>query len=232
MPIEDNRNIKIMRQNRYTSTPPVVKNLLIINILVFAAMELIPGAHNWMIEKLALFYPASPYFMPHQVITHMFMHGGFMHILTNMFALWMFGRVLEWDLGPKRFLIYYFVCGIGAAALHMGVTWLELQPLMAGGAGNYAEIMMRINTPTVGASGAIFGILLAFGMLHPNSTIMLLFPPIPMKAKYFVIIYGVLELFLGVSGTADNIAHFAHVGGMLFGFLLLLYWKKTNKIYY
>lgn len=224
------------RMSQVLRTPPVVLNLLAINILVFLAFSVLPlGAKNWMLANLALFYPASPYFMPHQLVTYMFMHGSFEHIFFNMFALWMFGRILEQSLGSKRFLVYYFVTGIGAALIQLGVSAIEIgsvaQAVNEGlvPAGNLED---RINMPTLGASGAVFGILLAFGMLYPNATLMLLIPPIPIKAKYFVIIYGALELFFGVSGTMDNIAHFAHLGGMLWGFLLLWYWKKKGKIYY
>lgn len=198
------------------------------------------GMGNAMIDKLGLYFWQSENFRPYQIVTHMFLHANMMHLFTNMFALWMFGRSLEYDLGSKRFLIYYMVTGIGAALLHLGVTWLEVGHIKsaiesAGGAMDPALIgkyYARINTATIGASGAVFGVLLAFGMLHPNAVLMLLFPPIPIKAKYFVIGYGVLELFLGISGSQSGIAHFAHVGGMIWGFLLLWYWKKKGKIYY
>ncbi|MCD8100961.1 MAG: rhomboid family intramembrane serine protease [Alistipes sp.] len=218
------------------STPPVVKNLLIINALFFLAVSVLPaGTVDLIYAKLALFFWKSPFFMPHQVVTYMFLHAGFSHFFFNMFALWMFGRVLEYDLGSKRFLIYYMVCGIGAALLQLGVAWIELSGIeeaVMNGTVSVAQYASRVNVPTVGASGAIFGILLGFGMLHPNSIIMLLFPPIPMKAKYFVIIYGVIELMLGVSGRMDNVAHFAHVGGMLWGWMLLRWWKKKGTLYY
>ncbi len=218
------------------STPPVVKNLLIINALFFLAVSVLPaGTVDLIYAKLALFFWKSPFFMPHQVVTYMFLHAGFSHFFFNMFALWMFGRVLEYDLGSKRFLIYYMVCGIGAALLQLGVAWIELSGMeeaVMNGTVSVAQYASRVNVPTVGASGAIFGILLGFGMLHPNSIIMLLFPPIPMKAKYFVIIYGVIELMLGVSGRMDNVAHFAHVGGMLWGWILLRWWKKKGTLYY
>lgn len=225
---------------RYNSgalyTPPAVKNLLAINIVVFAAFALLPlSAREWMLGNLALFYPTSPFFMPHQLVTYMFMHADFMHLFSNMFALWMFGRILEHDLGTKRFLVFYFVTGIGAALIQMGITAIEVASLagkVSEGMATAASYWSRVNTPTLGASGAVFGILLAFGMMHPNSVIMLLIPPIPMKAKYFVIFYGIFELFAGVSGTMSNVAHFAHLGGMLWGFLLLWYWKKKRRIYF
>ncbi len=192
--------------NRY-ATPPVVLNLLIINALMLLVMELLP-MREMLIRTLALFDVGEPEFRLWQPVTYMFLHDGFSHLFFNMFALWMFGRTLEWDLGSRRFLLYYMVCGIGAGLIQLLVGYLT----HAGGV-------------TVGASGAVFGVLLAFGMLHPNERVMLLIPPIPMKAKWFVIIYGLIELFFGVSGTMSNVAHFAHVGGMLFGLMLLLYWK-------
>lgn len=175
-----------------------------------------------------------------QLVTYMFMHGGFTHIFFNMFALWMFGRVLEQVWGPKRFLIYYMVCGIGAGLIQELVQFIEYETILS----NYDNVqtafgiipmeeylnMMR----TVGASGAIYGILLAFGMLFPNSQ-MFVFPlPFPIKAKFFVIFYAAIELFMGMSAN-DNVAHFAHLGGMLFGLILILYWRKKNgngQIYY
>lgn len=224
-----------MLANNQFTTPPVVKNLLIINALFFLATSVLPAnAANSIYARLALFFWESPYFMPHQVITYMFLHGSFAHLFFNMFALWMFGRVLEYDLGSRRFLTFYMVCGIGAALLQLGVQWIEIAGIKEAAVSPAAlsAYYSRVNIPTVGASGAIFGLLLAFGMLHPNSVIMLLFPPIPIKAKYFVIIYGVLELGLGISGRMDNIAHFAHVGGMLWGWLLLRWWKRQGKLYY
>ncbi len=225
-----------MRPANQFATPPVTLNLLIINGLFFLATTLLPDtASNRIIEKLALFFWESPFFMPSQVVTYMFLHANLTHLFFNMFALWMFGRVLEYDLGSKRFLAFYMTCGIGAALIQMGVMWLELGGLTIEAAQSMeqaAQIAQRLNVPTIGASGAVFGILLGFGMLHPNARLMLLFPPIPMKAKYFVILYGVLELFAGVSGRMDNVAHFAHIGGMLWGLLLLIYWKKRGAIRY
>lgn len=211
-----------MRVNNYFSTPPVVQNLLIINVLAFLATTLLPVDVVNKIYNYGALFPVQTHpfygsmFKIYQLVTYMFLHGGFTHMFFNMFALWMFGRILEQHLGAKRFLIYYMACGIGAGVIQLIVNYLG---------GVYA--------PTVGASGAIFGLLLAFGMLYPNSVIMLIFPPIPIKAKYFVIVYGFIELWLGVRGVdGDNIAHFAHLGGMLWGFLLLWYWKKEGKIYY
>ena len=236
------------------STPPVVKNLIIINAIMFLALYGIDSAFGIDLNRvLGLFYFKSPYFEPYQIVTHMFMHGSLSHLFFNMFALWMFGKVLEQVWGSKRFLIYYFVTGLGAAFLHMLVNHLELasaikQASEAYGIDNYSDEIIRqlLNTgstlaqkvgiglyvPTVGASGAVFGVLLAFGMLFPNTRLMLLFPPIPIKAKYFVIGYGVIELYLGLTQSASNIAHFAHLGGMLFGFLLIKYWKYNKSSFY
>lgn len=166
----------------------------------------------------------------------MFLHADFGHLFFNMFALWMFGRTLEYILGSQRFLIYYMVCGIGAALLQMGVTAIEISGLksaaMAMDYQSTVALSYKLNIPTIGASGSVFGILLGFGLFNPNSIIMLIFPPVRLKAKYFVIIYGVLELMFGVTRRADGIAHFAHVGGMLWGLMLLMWWKKKGKIYY
>lgn len=198
--------------NSYFQTPPVVKNLIIINILVYMATALLPVGTT--IEQYCALWVGLPYFKAYQFVTYMFLHANFEHIFFNMFALWMFGRTLEYELGSRRFLIYYVVCGIGAALIQAAIAWGMGQPMML-----------------VGASGAVFGLLLAFGVMHPNATIMLLIPPIPMKAKWFVIVYGVIELFLGWRGVG-NVAHFAHVGGMLWGFLLLWWWKHRGVIRY
>lgn len=222
------------------TTPPVVKNLIIINVLFFMAQALLPdGLGDMIARNLALYSPLSDNFRLYQIITYMFLHANFTHLLMNMFAFWMFGRTLEYDLGSKRFLSYYLITGIGAALLHMGINTFEIMQVKQAivsstNATPYMSAMFasRLNAVTVGASGAVYGILLAFGVLHPNSVIMLLIPPIPIKAKWFVVIYGVLELFMGVVRTSDGIAHFAHVGGMIFGFLLLHIWKRKGEIYF
>ncbi len=198
-----------MRQRRGS----VVTNLLIVNALVyFLVVYISPGLY----DGLALYGVDSPNFRPWQLLTHMFVHdqGNFWHLFTNMFTLWMFGRQIEWDMGSKRFMLYYLVCGLGAAILQMVVN---------------AAMGVSPNVAMVGASGAVYGILLAFGMLHGNTMIMLLIPPIPMKAKWFVIIFGVLELILGLRG-GDGIAHFAHLGGILFGLLMILRWRKRHVL--
>ena len=201
--------------NRYFQTPPVVKNLIIINVLVYMATALLPVC-NEIIRFCALWFGASPFgeFHSYQFVTYMFLHASVEHIFFNMFALWMFGRTLEYELGSKRFLIYYMVCGVGAALIQLATAYLT------------GEMPIQL----VGASGAVMGLLLAFGVMHPNAVIMLLIPPIPMKAKWFVVIYGVIELFLGWTGFGGNVAHFAHVGGMLWGLLLLQWWKRNGTI--
>lgn len=260
--------------------PPVVKNLILINVVMLVAKYALHNSAYDLDNLLGLHYLGSPLFRPWQFVTHLFMHGDIWHLFFNMFALYMFGKVLEVVWGSKRFLIYFFVTGLGAAALHSYVTYLEmshlqktvaafvntpspellsafmksnlgqLPPQVADLVNNWSvapnntdysqqavgwvqEIFtMKINTPTIGASGAVFGILLAFGYLFPNTELMLLFPPVPIKAKYFVIGYGAIELYLGVTQSHTNIAHFAHLGGMLFGFMLLKYWEKGTKNYY
>ena len=215
------------------SMPPVVKNLLLINVIMYV-ITMITG--NFMYENFALFYFKSPFFKPFQLVTHMFMHGGFTHIFFNMYTLFIFGGVLERVWGSQKFLLYYFVTGIGAALLHLGVMYLQLQGYIADlNAGDFmagANIQALYSIPTVGASGAIYGLLLAYGMLFPNNVMQLIFPPVALKAKWFVLIFGALELLLGLSGRGGNVAHFAHLGGMIFGFFLILYWKKNNRMYY
>lgn len=205
------------------STPPVVMNLLIANVVAYVAVMLL--SKDFIYEYFSLFPVGSPFFHWWQPLTYMFLHGGFSHLFFNMFALWMFGRDLEREMGSRRFLIYYLVCGVGAALVQLGMAQIDLARMVEYSP-SYWDYLC---TPTVGASGAIFGLLLAFGMLHPNAVIMLIFPPIPMKAKWFVIIYGAIELFFGVSGRMDSVAHFAHLGGMFWGWLLLLWWRRRER---
>ena len=211
------------------SETPVVYNLLIANVVAYLATMLLDT--NQMYALFALFPIGSPFFEVWQPITYMFLHGDFSHIFFNMFALWMFGRGLEMEMGSKRFFIYYFTCGIGAALVQLGMAEVDIMNMESHGA-----IWNYMLTPTVGASGAVFGLLLAFGMMHPNATIMLLIPPIPMKAKWFVVIYGIIELLLIIFQAQDGIAHFAHLGGMFWGWLLMLFWQRRdrnrNKEYY
>ena len=260
---------------------PVVKNLLIINVLLFLATYMFGMQFNFdLTRQLALYYPASDYFRPYQYVTYMFMHGGMAHIFFNMYALWLFGTAIENSWGGKRFLTYYFFTGIGAAVLHSLVNFIinsgmasditafqntptpelfkqfveankgffnqnvydfihqwSLTPGNPGYIATALENMHRvyqttINIPTVGASGAVFGILLAFGMMYPNTQLMLLIPPMPIKAKWLVIGYGAIELFLGFSRPGSNIAHFAHLGGMLFGYILIKYWIAQSRRQY
>lgn len=198
--------------NPYFKTPPVVKNLIIINVLAYMATALLPVGTQIM-ARCSLFWCENPLYRSYQFVSYMFLHGSIEHLFFNMFALWMFGRSLEYELGSKRFLTYYLVCGIGAALIQMATVWFS------------GEYYVQL----IGASGAVMGLLLAFGVLHPNAVIMLLIPPIPIKAKWFVIIYGVIELFSGWRGIG-NVAHFAHVGGMLWGLLLLYWWRHRGKI--
>ena len=211
------------------SETPVVYNLLIANVVAYLATMLLDT--NQMYALFALFPIGSPFFEVWQPITYMFLHGDFSHLFFNMFALWMFGRGLEMEMGSKRFFIYYFTCGIGAALVQLGMAEVDIMNMESQGA-----IWNYMLTPTVGASGAVFGLLLAFGMMHPNATIMLLIPPIPMKAKWFVEIYGIIELLLIIFQAQDGIAHFAHLGGMFWGWLLMLFWQRRdrnrNKEYY
>lgn len=213
--------------NFISQIPTVTKNLVAINILMFIATLI---NENFMVANFAMFYPASPFFKPWQILTHMFMHGGFWHIFFNMYSLLMFGSILERSLGPKKFLIFYFVTGLGAVALHTGVEWMQARVFIANGAAQaYQQLLV---TPTLGASGAIYGVLIGFAMLYPQARLTLIFPPIPMTAKWLVIIFAAIELFSGINGIQESVAHFAHLGGMLFGWLLIRWWRKHGKLYY
>jgi membrane associated rhomboid family serine protease len=277
------------RPGSFQILPVVIKNLLIINSLVFLAQITIDGLAprgsdlqpdtGTLTNLFALHHILSPLFKPWQLITHLFMHGSLMHIFSNMFALWMFGSILENLWGPKRFLLFYILCGLGAAILHLGSLWYESMPLLSdlknlqahpspGDFYNFFKIhgnrginLDAVNSfrqqweadpgnhefagqaviaatnftneslsePTLGASGAVFGCLAAFGYLFPNNYIYLYFF-VPMKAKWFVILYIGLELFLSYRNSAgDNIAHMAHLGGALVGFLLVFFWNRTNR---
>jgi membrane associated rhomboid family serine protease len=214
---------------------------LILNGLFFLATVSLNNLGIDLVKILGLHQFQSPDFRPHQLVTHLFMHGNFTHLFFNMFALWMFGKILENVWGSKRFLIYYMITGIGAASIHLLISQYQIIsisnqiPEMVNLAieGRYnpsipisKKLTQLIITPTVGASGAVFGLLLAFGMLFPNALLYLYFA-IPIKAKYFVIGYGLIELYAGISNNpADNVAHFAHLGGMIFGFFLIKYWKN------
>ena len=200
---------------------PIVKHFIIINVIMFALTLL---AENFMLEKFALFYFNSPFFKPYQLISYIFMHGGFMHILFNMYSLYIFGSVLESVWGGKKFFIYYMVTGIGAALFHLFITYLRIES-------GVLDPYLASIIPMVGASGAIYGLLLAYGVLFPNNVLTLFFPPVSLKAKYMVFVFGELEFLLGLGGSGDGVAHFAHLGGMLFGFVILMIWKRGNKLY-
>lgn len=269
-----------LKQIRGTLTQyPVVANLIIINVILLLATWVAKETFDKdLIELLGLHYPASPFFRPYQIVTHIFMHGGLTHLFFNMYALWLFGRILENQLGGKRFLFFYLFTGLGAAGVHTLVNYFEFttiqnqinllltdltpdsldyyvshhfpqfrtefhediiepwlsnptDPQFVSLARRYLQdaLTFQLNIPTVGASGAVYGILLAFGMLYPNVVLYLLIPPIPIKAKWFVIIYAAIELYLGISQPGSNIAHFAHLGGMIFGLILILYWRKYGS---
>jgi membrane associated rhomboid family serine protease len=232
------------RPGGFSLLPEVVKNLLIINGIFFLITIVVGNRFNIDLNQiLGLHYPQSDAFKPYQIVTYMFMHGNLTHILMNMFALWMFGTNIENYWGGKRFLTYYLITGLGAAAIHYIVIYFvdvypKLQLInnaLAEGqiieTESYKTIIYNSIPPVVGASGAVFGLLLAFGMLFPEQMIYIYFA-IPIKAKYFVILYGLFELFTGVYGSsADNVAHFAHLGGMLFGFILIKYWRKKGYHY-
>ena len=209
--------------------PPVTRTILIVNVIMFAATLI---NENFMIGTFAMFYPASPLFRWWQPLTHMFMHGGWWHILFNMYTLVMFGSVVERALGTKKFLILYFVTGLGAVALHSGVEWLDIQRLSASADPTApTTIFDMYRTPMVGASGAIYGVLVAFAMLYPEARMTLIFPPVTLDAKWMVIIFVGIELLTGITGTQVGIAHFAHLGGALFGFLLVWYWRKRGELW-
>ena len=216
--------------------PPVVKNLLIINVLLYLATFTMNRFHIDLTDYLGLHFFMASDFKPYQLITYMFMHGNFEHLFFNMFALWMFGNTLENIWGSKRFLLFYMVCGIGAGLCQEVVQYIQYATTLAQydsvnlGGGHVISMASYLNLMnTVGASGAIYGLLLAFGMMFPNSMIYLYFF-VPIKAKWFVIGYAVIELVSGFIG-GGNVAHFAHLGGMLFGLILILVWKKKGKLY-
>ncbi len=201
-----------------TYAPKVTKNLILINVIIYIATLI---NERFIIGSFALFYPASPFFHIWQPVTHMFVHGGFFHIFFNMYALLMFGSAVEQIIGQKKFLTLYMVCGLGAAGLHLAVQ------AISGGS----------SIPCVGASGAIYGVILTYAMLFPDSRMTLLFPPVTLTARKMVIVFLVIEVLTGVFGSgfvlniSDGIAHFAHIGGMLFGFLLVKYWKFRGTLF-
>lgn len=194
-----------------SNVPKAVKHIILINVLMLVLTYL----NNPLMSKWFALNPISFIWKPWQLVTYMFMHGGFGHLFFNMYTLFIFGSVLENVWGTKKFLTFYFVTGIGAALVNIGVQYLT---------GSFAL--------TVGASGAIYGILMGYAMLYPDSRLTLLFPPVSMKAKWFVLIFAGIELLLGISNNpADNVAHFAHLGGLIFAFLLIMFWKKKHRLY-
>ena len=240
----------------FLGLPPVVKNLILLNVLLWLVDLVAQNVFGIQLTMLlGLYFPRSEEFMPLQIVTHMFMHGSFWHLFFNMYALFIFGLVLENTWGPKRFFIYYMVSGLGAAFVHESVILFQYERLMNVISPDQLQLVLNegtaylregkvftdstmqslqllLNTPTVGASGAVFGILLAFGVLFPNTQLMLLIPPIPIRAKYFVMIYGGIELYLAFTQPGSNIAHAAHLGGMIFGYILIRYWRKTTNTFY
>lgn len=227
----------------FSNMPPVVKNLLIINLLFFLATIVLQTKDISLLVELGLHYPDSPLFRPYQLVTHFFMHASLGHIFFNMLSLVMMGVHLERIWGPKRFLLFYFVTALGAAFLHMLVQGIEIYQLAADFFPYKNEIQMPaenvhkaaeiIFTPTVGASGAIYGLIMAFALLFPNTEFMLLFPPIPIKAKWFAILLGGYALYSGyLNSPQDSVAHFAHLGGMLFGFIMIKIWQRDKHRFY
>lgn len=239
-------NFKYYRPNDF---PPIVKNLIIINVLVWVAQQMFDQKYH-LTEKIAL-YPILPEqlkqivmrspgfedyfgFYPYQIATHMFAHGPLFHILFNMFALWMFGRILENVWGPKRFLLFYLVCGVGAAVCHLIIQYIRCEQLLEVFQANPGDprisgLLGALST-AVGASGAIMGLLVAFAYLFPNTELFIMFIPVPIKAKWAVIGMAAIDLFGGVANVSgDNVAHFAHLGGALTGFILVFIWNKSNR---
>jgi membrane associated rhomboid family serine protease len=221
---------------RPDSFPPVIKNLIIINVLVFIAQMML-NEQFALTYKIGLWPIESPHFRPYQVATHMFAHGSITHIFFNMFTLWMFGRVLENVWGAKRFLTFYLACGIGAAIAHATVQYFEYKEVisminLAQEQGSTDLAIQFENTPmyAVGASGAVMGVMVAFAFLFPNTEMMMMFLPIPIKAKWVVLGLVVVDLFGGINPSQrDNIAHFAHLGGAITGFIIVFIWNKTNR---
>ena len=234
----------------FSLLPVVVKNLLIINGIMFLADVVLVRFGIDLSDALGLHYFMSSGFRPYQLLTYMFMHGNFSHLFFNMFALWMFGNTLENIWGSKRFLVYYIICGLGAAVMQELVQYIQIQyynigddmmsavategsQLLDSGrnwVGALGNVNIIMNSSTVGASGAVYGLLLAFGMMFPNSMIYLYFL-LPIKAKWFVIAYAVIELVTGVFSSGDHVAHFAHLGGMLVGLIVILIWRKKNRLF-
>lgn len=214
-------------RNNLGALPTVTKNLLIINVIIWLAQFVLFRRTDFdLTQQFGLHFPASDNFRFYQLVTYMFLHDpySFSHVFFNMFAVFMFGRTLEQVWGPKRFLTYYMVTGIGAGLVQILVMYIRISAELP------PELFSMVNSITIGASGSVFGILLAFGMLFPNAQLFIIPFPFPIKAKWFVIGYGLLELVFGVANrTGDNVAHFAHLGGMMFGIFMILYWRKKDR---
>ena len=217
------------RRGPFANVPTVTKNLILVNIVVFVATLF---GEEFMIGTFGLFYPSSVFFRWWQPVTHMFMHGGFWHIFFNMYTLFIFGSVVERIIGSKKFLLFYFICGLGAAGLQMFTQYIEMQSFLASDSQSAIQGIVALkSTPTVGASGAIYGVLIGYAMLFPESRMTLLFPPVTLSAKWMVVIFAAIELFTGVVGWADGIAHFAHLGGMLIGWLMIRWWRRRGVLF-
>ena len=218
------------QSNFLQNIPPVTRSLLIVNVLMFVATLINPALMKGL---FAMAYPASTAFRWWQPLTHMFMHDGIWHILFNMYTLVMFGMVVERSLGSRRFLILFFVTGFGAVLLHTGVEYLQVRSLVR----EYtpvpysAQQIYDMIPHVLGASGAVYGVLVAFAMLYPEARMTLIFPPVTLDAKWMVAIFIGIELLTGITGTQMGVAHFAHLGGALFGFLLVWYWRKSGKLW-
>lgn len=236
------------RPSRFNLMPTVTKNIIIINVIMFLTTIAMDRMGINLVDILGLHYFQSEKFHVWQFITYMFMHGGVTHIFFNMFAVWMFGAAVENMWGPKRYLNYYILTGLGAAAAHYAIVYYQLQPTLAEinnllsdttlSPRQLNEIAeqktMLLDAPVVvGASGAVFGILVAFGMYFPNTLLFIIPIPFPIKAKYAVIMYGLIELYFGIANfSGDNVAHFAHLGGLICGFILIQLWKHNDRTYY
>ena len=217
-----------MTNNPLQNIPVVTRNLLYVNILMFVATLINP---SFMKDTFAMAFPLSTDFRWWQPITHMFMHDGFWHILFNMYSLVMFGMVVERALGTQRFIWFYLITGLGAVALHTGVEFIQVQQLIKEYPGVPAQTIYNSIPHVLGASGAVYGVLVAFAMLYPEAKLTLIFPPITLDAKWWVIIFIGIELVTGITGTQMGVAHFAHLGGMLIGWLMILAWRKRGILF-